>query len=156
MPAAADCRIHAITAATIDRMHELLGVFGDAFDEQATYNDQRADDEYLARLLRRDTFIALAAIGDDRVIGGLAAYELPKFERRRSEIYVYELAVAAGFRRRGIATRLLARLQQIAAERGAYVIFVQADADDPPAIALYSKLGTREDVVHFDIPPAAH
>jgi len=35
--------------------------------------------------------------------------------------------------------------------RAAYVIFVQADTDDAPAIALYSKLGIREDVLHFDI-----
>jgi aminoglycoside 3-N-acetyltransferase I len=31
---------------------------------------------------------------------------------------------------------------------------VQADPVDPPAIALYSSLGTREDVHHFDIPVA--
>jgi len=31
-------------------------------------------------------------------------------------------------------------------------VFVQADWGDEPAIALYSKLGVREDVHHFDIP----
>jgi aminoglycoside 3-N-acetyltransferase I len=35
--------------------------------------------------------------------------------------------------------------------RGAYVIFVQADLGDEPAIALYAKLGIREEVLHFDI-----
>ena len=30
-------------------------------------------------------------------------------------------------------------------------MFVQADLDDAPAIALYMKLGTREEVLHFDI-----
>jgi len=30
---------------------------------------------------------------------------------------------------------------------------VQADQVDPPAIALYTKLGTREDVLHFDMTP---
>lgn len=36
-------------------------------------------------------------------------------------------------------------LQQIAAERGAWVIFVQADTseEDEPAIALYESLGRR-------------
>ena len=43
-------------------------------------------------------------------------------------------------------------LQQIAKERGAYVIYVQADTVDGPAIALYESLGRREDVHHFDIP----
>jgi hypothetical protein len=36
-----------------------------------------------------------------------------------------------------------------------YVIFLQADYGDDPAIALYTKLGIREDVLHFDIAPAA-
>ena len=33
------------------------------------------------------------------------------------------------------------------------MIFVQADTgiEDEPAMALYTKLGRREDVVHFDI-----
>ena len=31
------------------------------------------------------------------------------------------------------------------------MIFVQADYGDDPAIALYSKLGRREDVTHYDI-----
>ena len=33
----------------------------------------------------------------------------------------------------------------------AYVIYVQADLGDEAAIALYSKLGLREGVLHFDI-----
>jgi len=41
----------------------------------------------------------------------------------------------------------------VAADEGAYVMFVQADHGDDPAIALYSKLGRREDVLHFDIDP---
>ena len=74
-----------------------------------------------------------------------------KFEQERSEIYIYDLAVAAPHRRQGIATALIQELQKIAEVRGAYVIFVQADIGDEPAIALYTKLGIREDVLHFDI-----
>jgi aminoglycoside 3-N-acetyltransferase I len=69
----------------------------------------------------------LAALHDSAVIGGLAAYELKKFERERSEIYIYDLAVTAEYRRRGIASELFTRLKAIAKVRGAYVIFVQAD-----------------------------
>src|SRR3954467_3517625 len=50
-----------------------------------------------------------------------------------------------------IATALIARLGEIAARRGAYVIYVQADYGDDPAIALYEKLGVREAMLHFDI-----
>lgn len=133
-------------------MHALLAMFGEAFGEPETYGRSRPGAAYFERLLSRDSFIALAALKDDRVVGGLAAYELHKFEQECSEIYIYDLAVDAAHRREGIATALITQLQTIGAARGAYVIFVQADYGDDPAIQLYTKLGMREDVMHFDIP----
>lgn len=132
-------------------MEAILTVFGEAFDEVETYGSARPGSDYFHRLLSSDSFIALAALKVDEVVGGIAAYELHKFEQERSEIYLYDLAVAAAHRREGIATALILELKKIAAARGAYVIFVQADRGDDPAIALYTKLGTREDVLHFDI-----
>jgi aminoglycoside 3-N-acetyltransferase I len=102
-------------------------------------------------LLASEHFIAIAASNGEAGLGGLAAYELNKFEQERSEIYIYDLAVSEGHRRQGIATALIQDLKTIAASRDAYGIFVQADLGDDPAIALYTKLGTREDVLHFDI-----
>lgn len=99
-------------------------------------------------------FHLLAARDGDRVVGALAAYVLRKFEQARKEVYIYDLAVAEHRRREDIATALIAEVQTIAAEIGAWVIFVQADYGDAPAIALYDKLGKREEVLHFDIPPA--
>ena len=52
-----------------------------------------------------------------------------------------------------MASALIAELRRVAAARGAYVIFVQADRGDEAAISLYAKLGVREDVLHFDIAP---
>jgi ribosomal protein S18 acetylase RimI-like enzyme len=132
-------------------------MFGEAFHEVETYSEAQPGTAYLERLLGTDTFIALAAVVDDRVVGGVAAYVLPKFEQARSEIYIYDLAVAETHRRQGIATGMIAELQKIGGLRGAHVIFVQADHGDDPAIALYTKLGVREDVMHFDIatvPPS--
>jgi aminoglycoside 3-N-acetyltransferase I len=144
--------VRALTAADIDLMHALLSTFAEAFDEETTYNEARPSPDYLKRLLGNDHFIVLAAMKVDQVVGGLVAYELPKFEQERSEIYIYDLAVAAPHRREGIATALISELQKIGASRGAYVIFVQADLEDEPAISLYARLGRREDVLHFDIP----
>jgi aminoglycoside 3-N-acetyltransferase I len=81
----------------------------------------------------------------------LVAYILHKFERERREVYIYDLAVAEEYRRRGVATALIRRLQAVARHIGAWVIYVQADYGDDPAIALYEKLGVREEVLHFDI-----
>jgi len=133
-------------------MHGMLDLFGRAFDEIDTFNRARPSTAYLERLLGSDSFVAVAALDGDTVIGGLAAYELRKFEQERSEFYIYDLAVDEAHRRRGVATSLIRELQHLAAERGAWVIFVQADYGDDPAIALYTKLGKREDVMHFDIP----
>lgn len=141
-----------IDAGRQDLMEGLLAMFGEAFEDVATYTARRPGAAYLRRLLVSDTFIALAALKEGVVVGGLAAYELHKFEQERSEIYIYDLAVSQAHRREGIATALIRELQGIAAQRGAYVIFVQADLGDDPAIALYTKLGVREDVLHFDIP----
>lgn len=135
-------------------MRAVLTMFGKAFQEVQTYSDSQPSTAYLERLLESDTFIALAALKGDEVVGGIAAYVLPKFEQERSEIYIYDLAVADTHRREGIATALIMELKRIASLRGAYVIFVQADPGDEPAIALYTKLGVREDVLHFDIATA--
>jgi aminoglycoside 3-N-acetyltransferase I len=111
-------------------------------------------DDYLGKLLASENFIAIAAFEGEKVIGGLAGYVLPKFEQERSEFYIYDLAVAESSRRQGVATGMIESLKVVAAQRGVYVIFVQADYGDDPAVALYTKLGTREDVMHFNILPS--
>jgi aminoglycoside 3-N-acetyltransferase I len=143
--------IRHLSPDDVGLMEALLATFGEAFNEVETYTGKRPDGAYLKKLLSSDHFIALAALKSDQVVAGLAGYELQKFEQQRSEIYIYDLAVLAAHRRQGIATALIAELKKIAALRGAYVIFVQADLGDEAAIALYTKLGIREDVLHFDI-----
>ena len=147
----ASTTIRLLGPADLPLMDQLLGMFGAAFEDPASYDQARPDDAWLARLLGSDTFIALAALADGVVVGGIAAYVLDKFEQARREVYLYDLAVAEPHRRRGIATALIEELKRVAKARGAYVIFVQADLGDDPAIALYEGLGTREDVLHFDI-----
>jgi aminoglycoside 3-N-acetyltransferase I len=119
--------IRHLTPNDLPLMDALLRTFGEAFNDADAYTANRPAAGYLKRLLAGDSFIALVALQDGLVVGGLAAYELKKFEQERSEIYIYDLAVASGHRRQGIATALIGKLKEIAASRGAYVIFVQAD-----------------------------
>jgi aminoglycoside 3-N-acetyltransferase I len=136
------------------QLKELLEVFAMAFDDPMSYRSAIPSDVYLANLLEHEDFIPLVAVAEGGVVvGGLAAYVLRKFEQERSEIYIYDLAVDEKYRRRGIATDLINKLREIAREKGAWVIYVQADHGDDPAIKLYESLGTREDVLHFDIMP---
>ncbi|MEQ9561613.1 MAG: GNAT family N-acetyltransferase [Woeseiaceae bacterium] len=98
--------VYQLKSCDVETMRAMLAMFGEAFDEIETYTAMQPDDAYLENLLANNHFIALAAVRDDVVVGGLAAYELPKFEQARSEIYIYDLAVAAACRREGIATTL--------------------------------------------------
>ena len=145
--------VRVLRPGSAGALRDMLTMFGRAFAEMETYTARQPGDDYLEGLLASSTFISLAAVADGRVIGGIAAYVLPKFEQVRSEIYIYDLAVDEEHRRQGVATALIAELRQVAAARGAYVIFVQADREDEAAISLYAKLGVREDVLHFDIAP---
>jgi aminoglycoside 3-N-acetyltransferase I len=145
--------IRLLTSADLTLARDMLALFGREFEAVETYTARQPDDDYLRRLLERDTFVALVAVVEGKVVGGLAGYVLHKFERARAEFYIYDLAVDAAHRRRGIATALIERVKQLATERGIYVAYVQADYGDDAAIALYTKLGTREDVMHFDIEP---
>jgi ribosomal protein S18 acetylase RimI-like enzyme len=129
----------------------MLGMFGTAFKDVATYTGRQPDDSYLSALLSRPDFIAIAAVSEDKVVGGIAAYVLTKFEQVRSETYIYDLAVDEHYRRQGIATMLIREVQKVSKDRGSYVVFVQADYEDEPAVALYTKLGVLEEVLHFDI-----
>ena len=135
----------------LQTVRRMLALFGEAFGEPGTYTANQPNDGYLGGLLGSGTFIAIAAHEGAELVGGLAAYVLPKYEQARSEIYIYDLAVAERHRRRGIATAMIGHLKSLAPARGAWVIFVQADQGDEPAIKLYTRLGNREDVHHFDI-----
>lgn len=151
-PAAAPWRVRRLGPGDDDAFEAMLSLFGAAFDEPETYGGARPGPAYRAQRLADDTFVAFVAEDAAGTVGALAAYELRKFEQERSEFYIYDLAVAVAHRRRGIATGLIEALRRHAATRGGSVIFVQADHGDDPAIALYQSLGSREDVLHFDIP----
>src|SRR3546814_4286978 len=56
-------------------MRAMLAMFGEAFDEGRAYSDRPLGAAWLQRLLGSDTFIALAAIKGDEVVGGIRSEE---------------------------------------------------------------------------------
>ncbi|MDX1403060.1 MAG: GNAT family N-acetyltransferase [Woeseiaceae bacterium] len=143
--------IRVLDAADVVLLEDMLTMFGEAFDEFETYNAARPGQAYLQKLLGSDYFIAIAAVDDDTVVGGIAAYDLVKFEQERSEIFIYDLAVAESHRRKGVASALIRKTLAIAESRKAHVVFVQAYRGDEPATSLYSKFSVREEILHFEI-----
>ncbi len=143
--------VQRLAAGDIAYFRALNALFGKEFDDAESYAAKPPSDAYAKKLLAKEHVIPLVALSEGRVIGGLVAYELDKLEQERSEIYIYDLAVDEAHRRQGVATALIKQLGEIASSCGAWVIYVQADYGDEPAIALYTKLGVRQDVMHFDI-----
>lgn len=145
-------QVRRLGPTDIAALRALNALFAEAFGDRETYAGDPPPEAWLAGLLAREHIVVLVAEDGEAIVGGLVAYVFDKVERRRREIYIYDLAVAEAHRRRGVATALVAHLRGIAAACGAWVVLVQADPGDEPAIALYRTLGTQEEVLHFDIP----
>ncbi|MFC4171253.1 AAC(3)-I family aminoglycoside N-acetyltransferase [Microvirga sp. GCM10011540] len=143
--------LHHLRFTDVRLLRQLTALFGAAFADPETYGAEPPSDAYLEGLLAKEHIFVIVALAGEEVVGGLVAYELDKFERARREVYIYDLAVSDQYRRQGVATALIEYLCEVAAARGAWVVYVQADRGDDPAIALYEKLGIREEVLHFDI-----
>ena len=65
-----------------------------------------------------------------------------------AEMFLYELGVAEAFRGRGIATALVARLRDLARERGCYGMWVLTDHDNRAALSTYRRTGASEPESH--------
>ena len=105
--------------------------------ELATY-DGPGDPE---ALLADPRTLLLVAFDGERPVGLVLAHELPRRHGERARLFVYEVDVAESHRRRGIASALLARLAELARERGIRAGFVLTEPDNGPANALYRDAG---------------
>jgi len=72
--------IRRLKSEDLTLMASMMTTFGKAFDDVETYTASPPSDAYLQRLLSSDDFIALVAMKNGSVVGGIAAYELQKFE----------------------------------------------------------------------------
>ena len=78
----------------------------------------------------------LVAYEDDQAAGFISGVEMTHPDKG-TEMFLYELAVDERFRRRGIASQLVAALQSLALERGCYGMWVLTDESNEAALATY-------------------
>lgn len=98
-------------------------------------------DEYLATLLARPDFWAIAAVDGDDVLGGITAHTLLMTRSESREVFIYDLAVVPERQRQGVGRRLVAELRDAAAAEGIAVAFVPADNEDTHALDFYRAIG---------------
>jgi aminoglycoside 3-N-acetyltransferase I len=130
---------------TLDKLKELVTVFSIAFEDRYTTNDQ-----YLADMLQSKSTLILGAIADDKVIGGLVAFEFNPIHGSK-EFYIYDIAVHPAFHKQGIGKKLIEQLKIQAKQRNVKTIFVEAETEDIGAVAFYRAIGGEEvGVRHFN------
>ncbi|HET6165790.1 MAG TPA: GNAT family N-acetyltransferase [Gaiellaceae bacterium] len=103
-------------------------------------------------LLADSRTLMLVAFEAERPVGFVLAHELPRRHGDPAQLFVYEVDVAESHRRRGIATALLARLAELARDRGIPAGFVLTEPDNGAANALYRGAGgaTSQVTVQWD------
>lgn len=140
-----DITTQRLSSSDLSIMRALNEVFGRTFEDPENYRNHLPSDAYLVQFLDDKKHIVLVAKQAEKIVGGLVAYQLDKFESERREIFIYDLAVDPAFQRQGIGRKLIESLKLSAKEIGAYTIFVQADEGDQ-AIKFYEALGPSENL----------
>jgi ribosomal protein S18 acetylase RimI-like enzyme len=138
-------RIRLATLADVETLAELrIEMFRDmgrAYEGHLEELDA-VQRPWIAESIARGSVTGLIAEEDDRPVGGMqiAWLDVPpsRVDRTGRTAYLYGLRVLPEYRRRGIAVSLLERAIEIARERGAGIITLQASEEGR---AVYAKLG---------------
>ena len=102
-------------------------------------------EDYLRRFLARPENLLIVADVDGAPAGFLVAYALDRVDRDRRMVCLYEIGVAVGSRRRGLATAMIEALLAWCREQGVMKTWVITDRSNEPAMRLYARTGARPD-----------
>jgi aminoglycoside 3-N-acetyltransferase I len=142
-------QIKKLDSGEVALAKELIVMFG--FSEGSRHQIF-ASDKYVREMLEREDFHVIVAVENEKLAGGLTAYEMKMFKRETTEMFLYEIEVAEEFQRRGIGKALIEKLKEICAEKGIVEMFVGTEKDNFAARKLYSSTGgiVDEDSVWFN------
>ncbi len=141
-------KISRLGPGSLDHFREVILVFGNVFEMDPF---EPPNDEYLQNLLSDDRFMVYAALHEEKVIAGMTAYVLPQYYHVRPIAYLYDLAVAVDYQRKGIGRKMIRRITDDCRANGFDELFVQADRIDDYALDFYrsTKPDAEEDVAHY-------
>lgn len=140
-------KISRIQENDIKRLIELVDLLNEVFEEPGKI----ASEGQLKKLLCIPSFHAIVVIKENRVVGGLTAYELESYYTDKSELYIYDIAVKTELHNQGIGKKLIDYLKDYSAKNGIEGIFVEAHSEDEQAVKFYeSTFGKSEKVDHFN------
>jgi aminoglycoside 3-N-acetyltransferase I len=85
------------------------------------------------------------ALQNDTLIGGLTAYELKMYKEETNEMFLYEIAVEPGHRKKGVAKALIKFLKNICINSGINEMYVGTSTNNQAAQKLYRSTGGEPD-----------
>lgn len=130
-----------------EKFRQLLEVFREAFE----HGLDLPMETQLRELLHKPDFIVFTVNVNERVVGGLTLYVLKGYYSTRPVAYIYDVAIAPEWQRKGFGKRLLAEVCSYCKENGFDQAYVEAEADDLDAVAFYrsTKYSTEMQATHF-------
>ncbi len=97
-----------------------------------------------ARAFLEDALHEIVVATDGAEIIGMASGTILFHPDKPPAFFIAEVGTHEDYQRRGIATRMVETLMQIARDRGCEGIWLATEADNEPARSLYRQLGARE------------
>ena len=122
------------------------------------FHSAHVSTEYLSALLANSSNLLLVAEQGGSVIGILFGHFIERLRLATSQLFIYELEVAAEHRRKGVALALMSKALKLAAAQGLDA-FVFTNHSNAAATALYRKLGgvaKNGDDLLFVFPMSGH
>ncbi|MBX7169820.1 MAG: GNAT family N-acetyltransferase [Pyrinomonadaceae bacterium] len=135
-------QIKRLTSNEVFLAKELAKMFG--FTE-GSKNQFFASENYVRQMLEKEDFHVIVALENNKLIGGLTAYEMKMFKRETTEMFLYEIEVAENYRQKGVGKGLIEFLKEICTTKGIVEMFVGTEKDNFPAKKLYSATGGMAD-----------
>ncbi len=141
--------IQRLTASDILRARELLERF-QKDDGEAPIVE--SSDSYLETLLSREGLHMVIAMVNQKVVGGLTAYEMDMWKSPVRKMFFYEIGVCEKYKNQGIGSALIEELKKICSERGIKEMYVLTNSENTAANRLYNKTGGKLDqsCVYYD------
>ena len=131
----ADPRVRVQRAGRADEAE--VARFEEAFDNEVLPEETR-------RFLNDDRHHLVLGYAHDRPAGFASAVEVFHPDKR-CELFLNEIAVMEGARRRGVARALINELKRVGRERRCVSMWVLTDEENAPAMGLYRSTGGEWD-----------
>jgi ribosomal protein S18 acetylase RimI-like enzyme len=140
--------IRRATIADLDMVAPLYDAYRQFYTQPPDLAAARA---FIGDRISRDESTVFLALEDDgsEALGFTQLYPAFCSVAARPYYVLYDLYVASGARRRGVAKRLMERAREFAGEAGAFRLELQTARNNVPAQALYEALGWVRDEQYF-------